>query len=306
MRQEYIEAFLETVRTRNMTKAAENLHTSQSTVSHHLKALEDELGIQLIMRNKGQRFIELTCQGEEFLPLAENWMRLLDQTDGLRQSVRRELTVASVDSLNLHILYPVCRSVLSRETALSIRIRTDQSRQIYRMAANREIDIGLVSFYAWDSALTVAPFFQQKMCVVRNVFEGSSPICSPDALSAEKEIVLGWGADYQLWHDRIWRKQIRPHITTDSMLLLRSFLGEPGCWAVIPRIELSGLSGLPVEVCEFGADNPPDRIIFRVEPQFPRQSRQAAAALFRSEIERFVSRSTELAPYRPYPQSETP
>ena len=49
-----IETFLGIVRTRNITKTAENMLLSQSTVSNRLKHLEEELGCQLIQRAKGQ------------------------------------------------------------------------------------------------------------------------------------------------------------------------------------------------------------------------------------------------------------
>ena len=55
-----IETFLELVRTRNITKTAEHLYLSQSTISNRLKNLEDELGYQLIVRAKGHRAIQLT------------------------------------------------------------------------------------------------------------------------------------------------------------------------------------------------------------------------------------------------------
>jgi len=51
MRLDQINVFLEIVRIRNLTKAAENLHMSQSSVSQQLKLLEQELGVQLIMRH---------------------------------------------------------------------------------------------------------------------------------------------------------------------------------------------------------------------------------------------------------------
>ena len=66
-----IEVFLELVRCRNITKAAENLYLSQSAVSNRLKSLEDELGVQLFLRAKGHRIVELTRQGGEFIPVAE-------------------------------------------------------------------------------------------------------------------------------------------------------------------------------------------------------------------------------------------
>lgn len=66
-----IETFLEIVRTRNITKAAENMFLSQSTISNRLKHLEDELGYCLLQRAKGQRLIQLTQHGKEFIPIAE-------------------------------------------------------------------------------------------------------------------------------------------------------------------------------------------------------------------------------------------
>ena len=58
-----ITIFLELVRCRNISKTAENLYLSQSAVSSRLKALEEEMGCQLVLRSKGQRSVELTRQG---------------------------------------------------------------------------------------------------------------------------------------------------------------------------------------------------------------------------------------------------
>ena len=60
MKQIDIETFLTLNKTGSLTKAAETLYVSQPTVSHRLKDLEEELGISLLMRGKGQRRIELT------------------------------------------------------------------------------------------------------------------------------------------------------------------------------------------------------------------------------------------------------
>ena len=71
-----ITIFLELVRCRNISKTAENLYLSQSAVSSRLKALEEEMGCQLVLRSKGQRSVELTRQGEEFISVAERWKLL--------------------------------------------------------------------------------------------------------------------------------------------------------------------------------------------------------------------------------------
>ena len=66
MNQAEIETFLMIVKTKNITKTAENLFLSQPTVSHRLKLLEDELNVKLLNRKKGYKQIELTTQGEEY------------------------------------------------------------------------------------------------------------------------------------------------------------------------------------------------------------------------------------------------
>ena len=58
-----LETYLAAADTLNLTKAADNLFVSQSTVTHRLKRLEDELQYKLFIRQKGKRNIELTIRG---------------------------------------------------------------------------------------------------------------------------------------------------------------------------------------------------------------------------------------------------
>ena len=83
-----ITIFLELVRCRNISKTAENLYLSQSAVSSRLKALEAEMGCQLVLRFKGQRSVELTRQGEEFISVAERWKLLLEETEAVKAFCR--------------------------------------------------------------------------------------------------------------------------------------------------------------------------------------------------------------------------
>ena len=66
-----MEVFLSLVKTRNISKTASLMYLAQSTVSHRLKALEDELGCRLVERNKGKTSITFTDRGKAFIPIAE-------------------------------------------------------------------------------------------------------------------------------------------------------------------------------------------------------------------------------------------
>lgn len=64
MRISYIDEFLELYKCVNFNEAARNLFISQSTLSKHIKALEEDLGVKLFNRDK--YYSELTIQGNEF------------------------------------------------------------------------------------------------------------------------------------------------------------------------------------------------------------------------------------------------
>ena len=65
-------------------KTAENLYLSQSAVSSRLKALEEEMGCQLVLRSKGQRGVDPDAAGREFISVAERWKLLFEETEAVK------------------------------------------------------------------------------------------------------------------------------------------------------------------------------------------------------------------------------
>ena len=58
--------FLKTVECGSFSKAAEKMNFTQSAVSHAVQALENELGVTLLSRNRGG--VVLTADGRLLLP----------------------------------------------------------------------------------------------------------------------------------------------------------------------------------------------------------------------------------------------
>ena len=61
--------FLKTVECGSFSKAAEEMNFTQSAVSHAVQALENELGVTLLSRNRGG--VVLTADGRLLLPRIE-------------------------------------------------------------------------------------------------------------------------------------------------------------------------------------------------------------------------------------------
>src|SRR4051794_41960643 len=65
-------------------RAAERLHMSQPPLSQQIRALEEEIGVQLLIRN--QRRVELTAAGAAFLVSARE---ILDSVEDAARQARR-------------------------------------------------------------------------------------------------------------------------------------------------------------------------------------------------------------------------
>jgi DNA-binding transcriptional LysR family regulator len=127
-----IETFLTIVRTGSLSAAGEDLNLTQTTVSKRIKALEDELGMQLFERGKGIRQVKLTPSGEEFSRIAEQWNLLSREAKILgSQGPRLSLTIGAVDSLNVFVLPRLYRKLHSENSSLKMEIRTLHSDEMY-------------------------------------------------------------------------------------------------------------------------------------------------------------------------------
>lgn len=74
----------------NITRAAEKLNMSQPPLSNQIKALEEELGVQLFIR--GKRHLELTEEGVLLLRRAVQMQELADKTRQELASLREGMT----------------------------------------------------------------------------------------------------------------------------------------------------------------------------------------------------------------------
>src|SRR3972149_9253811 len=80
----------------NLSAAALELHTSQPGISKQIKLLEDELGVEIFVRN-GKRVTAVTPPGKAILEIAQ---RILQETENLKQAA---LDYSNQDSGSLTI-----------------------------------------------------------------------------------------------------------------------------------------------------------------------------------------------------------
>lgn len=93
---------VEVARYESINKAAERLYTSQSNVSNSIKALEEELGIQIFLRTK--KGVSITEEGREFLSYAKEIIDKKDFVEDLYAKSHFRKQYFSVSSMRSYFL----------------------------------------------------------------------------------------------------------------------------------------------------------------------------------------------------------
>ena len=292
-----IQTFLCVANHQSLSVAASMLYLSQPTVSARLQQLEEEVGTTLIVRKKGVRTVELTPQGMAFIPLAERWMALDAETRGFaRQEYLAPLTIACPDSLNNYLFPELYRRLLQPDRNLAVRIRTQQSPEIFRLVENREADVGFVFYLSRSSNVRCEPVLSEPMvllCGSKTILpEGT---VSPKDLDPRTELYLPWSQAIQIWQDSWCSPSVRPFVYVDNVALLTVYLDEPGAWAFCPAsvAEFFRREGMDVAIRPL-VEGPPHRVCYMLTERTPRSAAAAAAVdLFRRELKAFLEERKE-------------
>lgn len=288
-----IETFLMIVKTKNITKTAENLFLSQPTVSHRLKSLEEELGVKLIARKKGHKQIELTSQGEEFIPIAERWVSVWQEMQLLKHSREKlYLTVGCTDTLNSAIFFDLYRNMLNeKEQFINLHIKTHYSYELYSLLENHEIDLGFVYHHLHFKNIVTKPILKEKMYIMQAEDAPiKKPVIHTDELNPDWEIFASWEANYQVWHDQNVSKGNRPRVEVDTFELLLHLMSDPRMWTIAPVTVVERIRTLrPIYVSEIGnTSKPPERVTYMIKHKYPNEASLKAVQVFEEKMKEYL------------------
>lgn len=154
----------------NLTEVAEALYTSQPGISRQIRELEEELGIDIFVR-QGKRLTGLTPPGHSLLPIIE---RLLDDADNLRRvgadfsaSTQGRLSVAATHSQARYALPPAVRDFRQAFPEVSFHLHQGSPRQVADMLMSGEADLGVATeALADDPRLVTLPCYRWTHSVV--------------------------------------------------------------------------------------------------------------------------------------------
>jgi DNA-binding transcriptional LysR family regulator len=286
-----IEAFLAIVDTQSITKAAEMLYLSQSTISHRLKSLEKELETILIVRGNGQRTIYLTPKGEEFIPIARKWMALWRSTQLFKtEEILPSITIGSADSLNLYIFSYLYNQILNDKVPLKLQIKTHQCSTNYMLLENREIDIGFsITQFRYKNIITTPLFSEPMFLVCRSNNNMKAGAIHPSDLDPKKELFVTWGTEYQRWHDYWWNPAVSPYISINAPSFIFNFMNNNDCWAIMPISIAKIFEKMNNFEVHSIIEPPPNRICYKLTNRDRSPENSKSIELFEENLKNFLS-----------------
>lgn len=137
--------FLMVAKEQNFTKAAQQLHITQPTLSRQLASLEEELGVRLFVR--GNRTVTLTDEGillkRRALEIIELEDRAVEEVKGVQEVVEGTVTIGCGEFLAVEILADICRTYKEKYPLVKIAMHTAAADDIYEKMNKGLVDIGL-------------------------------------------------------------------------------------------------------------------------------------------------------------------
>lgn len=290
MNYELIQNFITVAKTKNITHSAEILFVAQSTVSHRLQQLEDMLGYQLIYRNKGKRLANLTAHGQAFLPIAEKWMNLWEETETFRNSSKdTKLVVGCVNSLVVCLLRDLFSSFINANPHVHLQVKTLDSDNIFQKLKSRELDIGITLMNLPYQNVNIRPLMSEKMyCICKKGLLPAGCAVGPEDLMPYDEILLNWGIEFMLWHNFWFKAPITPKLQINTIILIEDMLQQRDAWAIVPESVANYI--FSHQLCDIHEliNPPPSRICYVITPAFPDPNKAAMIRQFEQDLDDFV------------------
>ncbi|MEV8022845.1 LysR substrate-binding domain-containing protein [Streptomyces sp. NPDC086554] len=162
--------FVAVAETRHFTRAAEQVHVSQPSLSQQVRALEKELGAELFSRARGN--IALTDAGEALLPLARRILADADtariEVQELAQLRRGRIRLGATPSVCTGLLPEVLRAFHDRHPGIQLLLEEGGSHDLVRELARGALDLALVvlPLPSPSPALTTVELLREDLVVV--------------------------------------------------------------------------------------------------------------------------------------------
>lgn len=268
-------------KTGNFSRAAEQCHVSQPSLSQQIQKLEDELGERLFDRR--QREAKLTPAGEAFLPHA---LRILEEVNVAKREateaqdlLRGTLVVGVLPTVAPYLIPGVLVEFHRRFPGVEIVVQEDMTARLLQLVLAYEVDFAILSQPVRDERLEVRELFVEELLLALPPAHALAAHATvhPADLAAERLIVMKQGhclSDQVLGFCE--RRDIHPEISFRSSQLetIQALVASGLGIALVPAMAARGVRADQPTFRSLAAPRPERRIV----AVWPRQRLLSRAA----------------------------
>jgi DNA-binding transcriptional LysR family regulator len=201
-----LQYFVTVASLKSFTRAGEQLHVTQPTISKMIRSLENELGVVLLDRST--KHVRLTDAGEAVLAQAQQIITALEGlTDNLSDVIHLRKGTARIGMppiVGAHFFPAVIARFKAQYPEITLRLTEDGAKKIEEDVAEGRLDLGVTALPTDEERFETYPFVQE---VLKVVLKAGHPLAERPALSLRdlrEEPFILYRQDFAL-HDRIKR-----------------------------------------------------------------------------------------------------
>lgn len=228
--------------TKNITRAADLLYSTQSALSKRITALEEELGTTLMIRSR--QGIHFTPEGEEVLlrtqAAAEQLALMRKSIEQSKDYISGTLNAGISINYGLYKLPDVLAEYRQKYPHVNTHIITDQSRNLYQMIMNRKVDVAIVrGEYPWQESKILLS--RENIYAIRGLSDVGKPLKSLPYIGRSTDIMLERKIAQWMRENEIHPS--RQGIFVNSIVTCVEMVERGLGWGIVPELCLKNFSG---------------------------------------------------------------
>jgi len=255
-------------RTGNFSRAAEQCHIAQPSLSQQIQKLEDELGERLFDRMK--RAVKLTPHGTAFLLHA---VRILEEVDAAQREatdaqnlLRGTVSVGVLPTIAPYLLPDVIAEFTKTFPGLKLVVQEDTTARLLEMSQAYELDFALTSLPIHDDRFEVRELFSEELLLavpISHRLARKRTVKSSD-LEGERLIVMKEG---HCLGDQVLNfcegRGVSPNISFRSAQLetIQALVHAGVGISLVPAMAVQAASGNRLEFRPFASPRPRRKIV---------------------------------------------
>ncbi len=238
----------------NITRAAGRLYMTQSALSKRIKALEQELGAELVIRSR--QGIRFTPAGERVLSYCKSAAHEMEEMRRGLDSMQGQIcgTLKAGFSVNyaLYRLPDVLASYHKQYPLVRMDISTGHSRHLYQRMLEGNMDLAVLrGEYPWDGSQFLLS--QENICLIYSPEYQGVPLSDYLYIDHRSDSTLAslmarWRFEHNVAGDT-------GSFTVDNITACLEMVRRGLGWALMPEIALDGFDGC-IEPCIFENGEP--------------------------------------------------